>query len=294
MAILAFLGAGNMGSGMIKNLLKAGHEVAVFNRTRERALPLEVLGARLCDTPREAASGAEAVLASLMNDDVSRDAWTGREGVLSAELAPGALAIEASSLSPNWVRELGALLAGRMALVDCPVAGRPDASDAGELVVFAGGAAADVARAAPIVSAYSKKLTHFGPLGAGLTFKLIYNMLGASQVAAAAEALYACEMMGIDIKTAAAVFSDGNCASGHVIRHMAYMANDAHPVPPPFSSEGRIKDLSYALDLLASKNVRSLSGEATLKTFEHTRKSGMSKLSDSNVIDALRVMPFEA
>lgn len=288
MARLAFLGIGNMGAPMAGHLLRAGHEVAIYNRTPGRAEALRGQGAEVCDTPMEAASGASAILCMLSDDAASRLCWTGGTGILAADLEPDVLAIECSSLSRGWILELGELLAGRARLVDCPVAGRPDVAEMGQLKIFAGGSAEDVAQAESIVQAFSTKVTRFGPLGSGVSFKLIYNLLGASQIAALAEALAACERLEIDLAAAAHAISMGNTGSPHIVRHAAWMGKGTHPVPAQFSGNGRIKDLTYALALLREAGIASLSGEAALTDFERMRALGMSDQNDSIVFEALR------
>ena len=289
MAKLAFLGAGNMGRGMISNLLRCGHDVAVYNRTPGKARSLADEGAHLCETPRQAVAGASVIMSMLIDDGASRACWSGLQGVLSAELEPNVLGIECSSVSREWIIELARLGGSRITFVDCPVAGRPDAAAAGELKIFAGGLAEDIERARALLEAFSTSVTHFGPLGSGVTFKLIYNMLGASQIAAVAEALYACDRLDIDIAAAGRAFSQGNTASPHVVRHVAWMTARNHPDPPQFRGEGRIKDLVYARDLLKTIGVSSLTGEAALELFKRMRTTGLADENDSRVFDALRL-----
>src|SRR4051794_33464658 len=95
---IAFIGLGRMGSGMATRLLATGHTVAVYNRTPDKAGPLVQAGARLAATPREACDGAEAVLSMTADDNASRAIWLGADGVLAASLAPGAFAVECSTL----------------------------------------------------------------------------------------------------------------------------------------------------------------------------------------------------
>ncbi len=288
MAQLAFLGAGNMGRPMIANMLRAGHEVAVYNRTRGKVRELEAAGARYCATAREAVVGASAILAMVIDDQASRACWTGPDGALAGVSAGDVLAIECSSLSRDWVLELAGLMPGGMRFVDCPVAGRPDAAAAAKLKVFAGGAVDDVARARAVVSAFAEEVIHFGGLGSGVAFKLIYNLLGASQIAALAEALYACESIGIDLQAAAQVFASGGTASAHVVRHAKWMASGNHPDPAQFTGDGRLKDLDYALALLAANGLRSASGDGAHGVFNLMRSLGMGDLNDSQVFEALR------
>lgn len=287
MVKIAFLGAGNMGGAMIRNLLKRGHDVRVFNRTKEKTIALGDAGATLCDTPREAAAGAAIIMSMLIDDDASRACWVGSEGALEGGFEANVLAIECSSVSPSWILELGQHVSGRMRLIDCPVAGRPDAAAAGTLKIFAGGDVDDISRAEPVLRAFASKVTRFGPLGSGVTFKLIYNMVGATQIVAVAEALYACKHAGIDMSLAAQALSEGNTGSPHITRHSQWMSAGIHPNPAQFSGEGRIKDLIYVREILRGMGLQSLVGEATLELFIRMRNAGIEHENDSRVIDAI-------
>jgi hypothetical protein len=108
MARIGFIGLGRMGSGMAARLLAAGHDVAVYNRNPAKTAALHDNGAHVYHTARDAAAGAHAVIAMTADDDSSRAVWLGESGVLAAILAPGALAIECSTLSYDWVNELAA------------------------------------------------------------------------------------------------------------------------------------------------------------------------------------------
>ena len=289
MARLAVLGAGNMGSGMIRSLLRAGHSVRVYNRTRARARPLEAEGAMLADTPQAAAEGAEAVLSMLTDDAASRQMWTGPDGALRG-IAPGTLCIECSSLSRDWVLGLAAAATGAGGrFLDCPVAGRPDAAESGTLAVFAGGAEEDVAAARPLLEAIGKSVTHFGPAGSGIAFKLIYNALGAVQLAALAEAMHACEAAGMDLFACAAAFSAGATGSPHVVRHSEPMARRAGPQEVAFPGSSRLKDLGYAIALVEAGGGSAALARAARDVFGIMEGEGMAARNDTEVIDALRV-----
>ena len=103
MAKIGFLGAGTMGSAMIPNLLKGGHDVTVYNRTLEKARPLQKLGAKLAATPREAVNGAEVIISIVLDDKASREVWAGKDGAFSGTPKPGAIAIESSTVSNDWI-----------------------------------------------------------------------------------------------------------------------------------------------------------------------------------------------
>jgi len=291
MAKIAFLGAGMMGQRMIRNFLSGGHEVKVYNRTLEKARPLEAHGAILASTPKEAADGAEVIVSSLINDEASRATWTGSAGALQADFEDGAYAIECSTVSLKWVAELNDLATARgLNFLDCPVAGRPDVAEAGQLKIFAGGRVEDVEALRPVLASISKSVMYLGDVGSGITFKLIYNVMGAIHVAACAEGMFACEAAGIDLATAAEGFSTGATGSPHVERHSRYMAENQHEDPVQFSGKNRIKDVDYGIRLIESVGAQSVIGHATKQVFGQMVEHGMGDLNDSELIDALRVV----
>ena len=109
---VGFCGLGLMGSGMAARLLTAGHQVVVWNRRKERAEPLVAKGARLAASPREAATGVEAIISMVADDPASRAVWLGPDGAL-AGAAPGTMLIESSTLSPIWCDELARAAAAK-------------------------------------------------------------------------------------------------------------------------------------------------------------------------------------
>jgi 3-hydroxyisobutyrate dehydrogenase len=291
MAKIAFLGAGMMGQPIVRNFLRGGHAVTVYNRTPGKARPLEALGAVMAATPKEAATGADFIFSSLSNDDASRVTWNGADGALQAELKPGAYAIEMSTVSLRWVAELNELAKVRgLRFLDCPVAGRPDVAETGQLKIFAGGNVQDVDAMRPVLGAISKSVMHLGDVGSGITFKLIYNVMGAIQVAACAEGMQACEAAGIDIAVAAEGFSSGATGSPHVARHSQYMAENSHEDPVQFSGRMRIKDMAYGIRLIEDVGGQSVIGHAAKQVFEQMVELSMGDLNDSELIDTLRVV----
>ena len=197
--------------------------------------------------------------------------------------------MESSTVSNAWVHELSALASAKgWRFMDCCVAGRPDAAEAAQLNVFIGGKADDVAAATPVIEPMSKTITHFGPVGRGNAFKLIYNVMGALQVAALGEAMQACEAAGIDLTAAARAFATGNTNSGHVIRHSKYMSTGRHEDPVQFSARNRIKDMLYGIEFIERTGGQSVIGKAAVSVFEQSVKVGLGDANDSELIDALR------
>jgi 3-hydroxyisobutyrate dehydrogenase len=289
MAQIAYIGVGNMGRAMILRLLKAGHTVSAYNRTPEKAKVVVDAGARLAKTPAEAVAGADVVFSSVTSDDASRQVWTGPQGILAGSLRPNTLVAECSTLSHDWVMELSGLVKAKgLRYVDCPVAGRPDAAEAGELRVYIGGSKEDLEELRPYIQPFSKKIFHFGPVGAGTAYKLIYNLLGVIQVASVAEAMVQCEAAGIDLHTAAEAFALGYTGSKHVSHHSAVMAEGKRGQEVGFSGKGRLKDSLYGVQFAKKLGRQSLVGDAASQVFNQMVEIGMGDANDSEVIEALR------
>jgi 3-hydroxyisobutyrate dehydrogenase len=242
---VAIIGLGTMGYGMASNWLAKGFDVSVYNRTRARAEPLAARGARIAATPREAAAGADIVAAMVADDTVSRGVWTGADGAL-AGLKQGAIAIESSTLTPEWIRELAGLVRAKGGdLLDAPVGGSRAAANDGKLVFFVGGDAATLARARAALDAVGQAVHHLGPTGAGATWKLINNVMGAAHLAVLSEALALAAKAGIDLTQAVELMKTGVSASPMVLNKIGRVAERRYD-SPDFSLKLMQKDVGYA------------------------------------------------
>ncbi len=289
MAMIGFIGLGQMGGNIARRQLDAGHTVTGYDIVREKAEPLIALGLKWAGSPREVAEAADVVFSSVIDDAASRAVWTGAEGVLSGHPRKEMIAVEHSTLSRDWVLELDQVIRRHgFRFADCCVAGRPSAAAAGQLVVFAGADAADLEELRPLLAPMSKEIFHFGPAGAGTAFKLIYNLMGATQIASLAEALAAAEAVGIDLPTAAKAISTGNTGSRHVIHHAALMAEGRHEDPPAFTGRARVKDSTYGVKLHEQLGCSAELGRATIAVWEQMVNSGMAGAADSRLIEAVR------
>ena len=187
---IAILGLGAMGSRMASRLLAAGHEIAVYNRTPERAAPLVDAGARLADSPREAAAGAEIVIGMVRDDEASKSIWFDPDTGALGALGKDSIAVESSTLTPGWVRTLSDAVAKRGAtFLDAPVAGSRPQAEAGQLIYLVGGDAAVLDRTRDVFLAMGGAVHHVGTTGAGSVMKLAVNALFAIQAAALGEVL---------------------------------------------------------------------------------------------------------
>lgn len=185
---ITILGLGAMGARMAARLLAAGHAVTVWNRSPGSAAALATQGSIIAETPRAAVAGAEIAIAMLRDDEASRRVWLAPDDGALAGLAPGAIAIESSTLTIGWVGELSAAMAARgAAFLDAPVAGSRPQAEAGQLIHLVGGEAAVLERARPVLATLGGAIHHAGAAGQGALLKLAVNTLFAVQVAAMAE-----------------------------------------------------------------------------------------------------------
>jgi 3-hydroxyisobutyrate dehydrogenase len=283
---VAMLGLGTMGLGMAGRLAHAGFPLAVWNRTASRADSLRSSGARVATTPRDAARDATCVISMLSDDAASRAVWLGENGAL-AGLAPGALLIESSTISPVWVRELGAAArASGSALVDAPVTGSRTHAASGELKFLVGGDAKDVERATPILKTMGTEITHVGPLGSGVTLKLVNNFLCGVQAAAFGEALALLDKTGIDLEKAVQALVNGAPGSGLVKNVAARVA--AHDTSVHFYLGLMQKDLTYAVEEGRRHSLGLRTAALARDLFRAAAENGFASSDLSTITEYLR------
>lgn len=289
MSRIAFVGLGRMGRGMAARLLGAGHDVTVFNRTQIKASDVLDQGARWAPSPRQAADGADAVVAMVSDDHASRVVWLGPDGALAADVAPGAFAVECSTLSHSWVLELAEAARGQgMRFLDCPVTGLPVAAAAGALTLLVGADPGDLADADPLLTPLAHQRLHFGPVGAGTAYKLIVNLMGAVQIGAVAEAMALAERAGLDLALVARAISSGQAASPQVVRNSVRMAAGDHERDVVFSGRLRRKDTAYALALADELGLAAPFGRAALDGLDRLLSAGLGEANESGVIEVAR------
>jgi 3-hydroxyisobutyrate dehydrogenase len=286
---VAFLGLGNMGSGMAGRLLAAGHSLAVFNRTPSRAAPFASLGARVAESPRSAARQADIIIGMTADDESSRAMWLGDDGALAADNSPDALAIECSTLSHDWVLELAQLVRARgFRYVDAPVTGLPDAAASGTLTLLVGAESADLNAARPVFASLATRVLHFGAVGQGTVYKLMINLLGAVQIASAAEGMVFAERAGLDPRLVADAVASGQAASPQVVRNVRRFVAGDHGGSVSFTPALRLKDIEYALRLAGKTGVDCAFGKVAAEVYRRACEQGFERDNESRVIDTLR------
>jgi 3-hydroxyisobutyrate dehydrogenase-like beta-hydroxyacid dehydrogenase len=199
---VGFIGLGQMGTGIAQNLIKAGHSLVVYNRTRSRAEALQTLGATVAATPAEAARGAEVVMTMLADDHALEAVVFGPEGFLPT-LAAGAIHISLSTISVAISRRLlAAHKEQKQHYVSATVFGRPDAADAAKLFVVAAGAAAQIGRCQSLLDAIGQKTFRVGedPVAANV-IKLAGNFMITTVIESLAESFALMRKSGVAPET---------------------------------------------------------------------------------------------
>jgi 3-hydroxyisobutyrate dehydrogenase len=286
---VAFIGLGRMGAGMAMRLLTTGHKVAVYNRTAAKAEALVSAGARLASSPREASNGADVIVSMTADDEASHAVWLGANGVLGAHTAPGAFAIECSTLSHDWVLELSKAATTRgLRYIDAPVTGPPEATSAGALTLLAGAEDEDLRDCRPLLDALSQRIIHFGSVGTGTAYKLIINLLGAVQIASAAESMAIAEKAGLNLSVVADAIACGQAASPQVVRNTRRIVDGDHDRNVIFTPPLRLKDVRYALKLAQKLGIGSPFGDLAGTAFQRLIDLGHARENESSIIEVSR------
>jgi 3-hydroxyisobutyrate dehydrogenase len=220
------------------------------------------------------------------DDAASRDVWLGGRGALGAAAA-GAVFVESSTLTPEWVTELATEAAARgCALLDAPVTGSKSQASSGELLFLVGGDAAALERARPAFAAMGRGVVHVGPTGSGALLKLVNNFLCGVQAASLAEALALVERAGLDRDKAVDVLTNGAPGSPLIKTLAARMTARAYT--PSFQLSLMAKDLTYARRAAARHDVSLTTAAAALAAFERAKAAGLGEHDVSAVVEPLR------
>lgn len=195
---IGFIGLGIMGSRMAANLQKKGHDLVLYNRTKQKAEPLIANGAIWAPTPADVAKQVVIIFTMLAKPDaVAETALLGKNGFLN-HLVGNSLWIDCSTVSPSFSRLMAAEARQRkIRFIDAPVGGSKGPAEQGQLLFFAGGEKADVDEAKPLLEAMGKAVYHVGGHGMGTSLKMVNNILLAQAMVAFSEALVLGESLGI-------------------------------------------------------------------------------------------------
>ena len=198
---IAYLGLGTMGSGMASNLLKAGYQLTVWNRSAEKCKPFARKGARVADTPADAARDVDLVIYILSNDEAVEDVVLGANGILRG-IQEGQIAIDMSTVLPETsLRELEAYAKRGVDFLDAPVFGSKQESAEAKLWIMAAGNKAIFEKVKPVLTKLGQTVHYFGKNGNATAMKLVGNLIVALELEALSEGLVLARKAGLDLST---------------------------------------------------------------------------------------------
>jgi 3-hydroxyisobutyrate dehydrogenase len=245
MTSVGWIGTGVMGAAMCGHLLDAGHDLRVSTRTRERAQALLDRGASWCDSPREAADGADVVFTMVGTPDDVRAVTLGPDGAL-AGMREGTTLVDMTTSRPDLAQEIAEAAAERtVGAVDAPVSGGDVGARNGTLVVMAGGDADAIEAVRPLVECFAKAFVHHGPPGAGQHTKMVNQILIAAGMVALCEALEYAERAGLDPRQVVETVSGGAAGSWSLSNYGPRILDG--DFEPGFMVDHFVKDLGIAL-----------------------------------------------
>ena len=252
---IGFAGTGRMGAAMAERLLKFGHEITVWNRTPAKTATLAALGATVVDSPAAVASTSDLIMTILTDGAAIEAMYLGANGLLQGAVI-GKLFVEMSTVRPEVERKLEPAIRAKGAfMIDCPVGGTVGPALAGKLMGFAGGDAAHVERAKPVLDQLCRRLEHCGPVGAGATMKLAINLPLSIYWQAFGEALALCKPLGIPAERLVNIIADTSGGPNVLTSRgpaFAGALNGTSPSPVTFDIDSIRKDIRMMIEEGAS------------------------------------------
>ena len=284
---VGFIGLGIMGRGMARNLLKAGFDVRVWNRTASRMDELAAEGARPTKDPADLAAQCDLIFICVSDTPDVEAVITGDNprGVLHG-LRPGALVVDMSTISPHTTRALAAKLAEKGAhMLDAPVSGGSEGAAKGTLSIMVGGAAEDVARARPAFEAMGKTITHVGGPGDGQMVKLVNQILVVGNALAMSEALLFAQAGGLDLRKTLDAVKPGAAGSWMLAnRGPQILERDWRP---GFTIDLQQKDVRLVLDAADQLGVPVLATAMIFNLYRTLQAEGLGAEGNHALIKAL-------
>jgi 3-hydroxyisobutyrate dehydrogenase len=284
---IAFLGLGIMGSRMAANLVRAGHDVTVWNRTSATAVGFveQNPAARRAETPRDSATDVEIVFTMVVDGPQVETLLLGAEGAADGA-KPGTLFVDCSTIGPNYARLIGTALGNHgFGFLDAPVTGSSPRAEDGTLTFMVGGDRNAFERARPALQAMGEVLVYAGELGQGQVVKVINNTVAAVNATTLAQALKAAECAGADLDALVTVMSSGS--GGSVMLDLKAEPMRAHEYPLLFKLDHMLKDVRFCLDMVGGDGGSFDFGTRTAEILAAASAMGYGDQDFAALIEAL-------
>ena len=244
---VAFIGLGTMGIPMTLNILNAGFDLTVHNRTRDKEKIPAKEGAQRAASPREAAVGAEVIITCVSDTPDVEEVIMGENGVIHGAQA-GSIVVDMSTISPSTTRRIAQDLGKKgIKMIDAPVSGGSEGAQKGTLSIMVGGEAEDLEKVDPVLKAMGKTITHIGPVGAGQLTKAINQIIVGGTYWSVAEGVTLGIKAGLDMDKVLQAVGSGAAQSWTLTNRSGNMIKNSYPLG--FKVKLHRKDLNIALEI---------------------------------------------
>ena len=290
---IAFIGLGNMGAPMARNLLKAGHSLRLFDLNQSVLAELAQLGGTISASPRDAAQGAELVITMLPAAAHVRSVWLGEEGVL-AGIGAGVPAVDCSTIDPQTARDVAAAAAKQgVALADAPVSGGTGGAAAGTLTFMVGATPELFATLQPVLAQMGRNIVHCGAVGTGQIAKICNNLLLGISMVGVSEAMALGDALGIDTQVLARIInsSTGRCWSSEAYNPWPGVVETApasRGYTGGFGAELMLKDLGLATEAARQAHQPVVLGAVAQQLYQAMSLRGEGGQDFSAIINSYR------
>lgn len=282
---LGFIGLGIMGRGMARNLLKAGFDLTVWNRTASRADELVAEGAQTAQSPAEVAAVADVLFVCVSDTPDVEAVVLGQDGLVKG-IRDGALVVDHSTISPMATRDIAARLRAMGAhMLDAPVSGGMEGAAKGTLSIMVGGDAEQIERARPYLSAMGKTITHVGSHGAGQMAKLVNQILVVVNMLAASEALLFAQAGGLDLPKTLSAVVGGAAGSWMLANRGPQVIN--RDWRPGFTIDLQQKDLRLVLEAADQLGVPAVATSLVYQLYRTLQQQGLGAEGNHALVKAL-------
>ena len=290
---IGFIGLGIMGRGMVDNLMQAGFQLTVWNRTASRMRPFTQRGAAPASSPREVAEQSDIIITCVSDTPDVEQVILGADGVIHGAAA-GDLVIDMSTINPVNTVEIARQLNERgVNMLDAPISGGSEGAANGALSIMIGGADADVARADACFQAMGSTITHVGEQGAGQTVKLSNQILCVVNMLAASEALLFAKAGGVDLDKMLQAVTGGAAGSWMLANRGPQVIKDYWE--PGFSIDLQQKDLRLVMGAADEMGVPVMATALCFNLYRTLQAQGHGGDGNHSIVRALEAMAgFEA
>lgn len=279
---IGWIGLGNMGNPMVRNLLKAGFKVSVYNRTKDKETPLIEAGATSTNSPQELMGNCDVVITMLSNDAAVKEIFEGKFGLLSKNFT-GKTIINMSTVSPETSRYLAMLCdKHQIGFIDAPVSGSVKPAQEGTLVIIVGGSPENFELVKPIFDVLGKISIYVGVAGVASSAKLAINYLLGLNLQGLAETILFAENNGVSKEDMLAIVNEGACGNGITKIKSSSILNDSFPAA--FALKHLVKDLKLAKDA----GLDSPLAQPLFESYKKAQNEGLGEDDVMAIIKSLR------